>query len=445
MAVKTSIALGFLSNASGLSWFELQGGAMLPGMLGCEWQMETGSGETVEETAIVSVRGSLQELQEVTEGFESLRLGGKRKGDLCLRIWSESRNCFLYTLLRRFDWYVLPDHLLSVEAGSCGIKLSWERDNVFYADEVSLPISNTSGSGITNGLTLYNHDDPSAGHDNWFDVNLLSIGNILQLPLRIEIKNTVNGEPLADFWLGSMCLPGSGSLPNLVFEAENGVGGTILTDSSASSGKYSRYDWSGSGWYSLANWTISALDVTRMQKIGLMPLLRFFTAPTETNLKLRWKLLVEGYVVWIGPATDLELGQTWVHMEPMFIPWGNLPLRSLAKEHQLVLEAFHLGTGTHRLQLDDILLLPQQTFGAYHAIGSLKQDASLIDDQLQQAVWSESGGWELTTHLRVGSGHHLQPGSLQRFYCFQTDPNRSAPITRTLSVRAWYRPAWRLP
>jgi len=49
-----------------------------------------------------------------------------------------------------------------------------------------------------------------------------------------------------------MCLPGSGNLPNLVFEAESGVGGTVLTDAGASAGKYSRYDWSGSGWHSLA-------------------------------------------------------------------------------------------------------------------------------------------------------------------------------------------------
>ena len=97
------------------------------------------------------------------------------------------------------------------------------------------------------------------------------------------------------------------------------------------------------------------------------------------------------------------------------------------------------------MELDDFLLLPQQTFGAYHAIGALKQNATLVDDQMRQAVWSESGGLELTTHLRVGSGHHLQSGILQRFYCFQNEASGAAPITRTLSVKAWYRPAWRLP
>ncbi|HPR35458.1 MAG TPA: hypothetical protein PKY64_07270 [Anaerolineaceae bacterium] len=443
--MKTSLALGFLSNASSLSWFELQGAAMLPGMLGCEWEMRTGPGERVLETATVSIRGSLQELQAVTEGFESLRLGAKRKGDLCLRIWSETRDCFLYSLLHQFDWQILPAHLLSKEGGSFSLKLNWERDNIFYGDEVSLPLSNTSGSGITNGLTIYNHDDASVGHDNWFEVNLLSIGNLLELPMRLELKNSTSGEPLADFWLGSICLPGSGNLPNLVFEAENGVGGSVLADASASSGNYSRYDWSGSGWHSLASWTISSLDVTRMNGIGLLPLLRFFGTPGEANLKLRWQLLVDGVPVWVGPATDLEFGQSSLRMEPLLIPWSDLPLRSLALGQQLMLEAFHIGTGAHRVQLDDFLLLPQQTFGAYHAISSLKQDVSLIDDPLRQAVWSESGGLELTTHLRVGSGHRLQPGTLQRFYCFQTEATGVAPIARTLSVRAWYRPAWRLP
>ena len=323
--------------------------------------------------------------------------------------------------------------------------MSWQRENQFYGDEVALPLSNTSSVGVTNGLTLTNHDDLSLGHDNWFEVNLLSIGNHWQLPLRVELKNTTSGEPLADFWLGSMALPGSGTLPNLAFEAESGDGGTVQTDASASSGKYSRYDWSGSGWHDLATWTVSALDATHLQGIGLLPLLRFFSAPMEANLKLRWELRVEDNPVWVGPASDLELDQVSLRMEPLSIPWGDLPLRSFAAGHQLVLQAFHIDTGAHYLELDDFLLLPQQTFGAYHAIGLLKQNAVLIDDQMRQAVWSESGGLELTTHVRVGIGHNLQPGTFQRFYCFQQEAGGTAPIARTLSVRAWYRPTWRLP
>ena len=445
LAVKTHISLGFLSNASGAAWLELQGAAMLPGIIGCEWDMQPSGLEKVSETAIVSVRGSLQELQAVTEGFQALQSAARRKQDLCLRVWGETRQCFLYSLLSRFDWHVLPAHLLSTEGGSFKLELNWERDNIFYGDEVALPLSNTSASGVTNGLTVYNHDDSTLGHDNWFEVNLQAIGNHLPLPLRIKLKNTTSGEPLADFWLGSMCLPGSGNLPNLDFEAESGVGGTVLTDANASSGRYCRYDWSGSGWHSLATWTISTLDVTRLQGISLLPLLRFFGAPTEAGFKLRWKLIVDGVPVWVGPASDLELGQVCLRMEPLRVFWGDLPLYSFAMGQQLVLEAFHISTGAHRLQLDDFLLLPQQTFGAYHAIGALKQNASLIDDQMRQAVWSESGGLELTTHLRVGFGHHLESGTLQRFYCFQRETNGAAPISRTLQVKAWYRPGWRLP
>ena len=219
----------------------------------------------------------------------------------------------------------------------------------------------------------------------------------------------------------------------------------MLTATGTSGGKYSRYDWSGSGWHDLASWTISAIDGTRLQGFGLLPLLRFFSAPNEVGLKLRWQLLVEGVPVWLGPASDLGSGQASLRMEPLSIPWGDLPLRSFAMGHQLVLQAFHVDTGPHRLELDDFLLLPQQTFGAYHAIGALKQNSTRSDDQMRHAVWSESGGLELTTHLRVGPGHYLQPASLQRFYCFQKEAGGAAPISRTLSVRAWYRPAWRLP
>lgn len=197
--------------------------------------------------------------------------------------------------------------------------MKWERDNLFYGDEVSLPLSNSSGVAVTNGLTLLNHDDQTPGHDNWFEANLIPIGNQWKLPLRIELKNTSSGEPLADFWLGSMALPASGSFPTLVFEAENGTGGTVLTDAGASNGKYCRYDWTNSGWTDLASWTISAVDCTHLQGFNLLPFLRFFSAPTEANLKLRWKLMVESVPVWLGPQSELELERTSLRMEPFAV------------------------------------------------------------------------------------------------------------------------------
>lgn len=441
----SGLAIGFMDSTSGLNWLELQGAGMLSGMLGCEWQMQSGSGEKIAETAYVNLRGSLLELTAVTERLEALRSAAQRKPGFSIRVWSETWQSQLFSPLSQFDWHILPAHIPSAEGGSFRLELKWERDKFFYGEEIALPLSNTSSSGVTNGLTLYNHDNSTLGHDNWFEVNLQAVGNFWQLPLRLEVKNTTSGEPLADFWVGSIALPESGTIPNLVFEAENGVGGIVFSDIGASAGTYSRYDWSGNGWHSLASWTISALDVSRLQGVGLLPLLRFFSPPEEASLKLRWQVLVDGMPVWLGPASDLELGQASLRMEPINIPWGDLPLRSFAMGHQLVLEAFYVGTGAHRLELDYFLLLPQQTFGAYHAIGALKQNASLIDDQMRQAVWSESEGLELMTHLRVGSGHHLQSGSLQRFYCFQREANGAAPITRTVLVKAWYRPGWRLP
>lgn len=441
----TGLAIGFMGSTSQLDWFQLQGAGMLAGMLGCEWNMRSGGSERSPETALVSLRGSLMELRAVTDQLEALRSAASRRPGFCLRVWSETRQSYLFSRLAEFNWRILPAHVPSVEGGSIKLELTWERDDVFQGEEIALPLSNTSGAGLTSGLTLYNHDDGSLGHDNWFDVNLQAVGNFWQLPLRLEITNTTTGEPLADFWLGSMALPASGSLPNLVFEAEDGVGGVVLTNAGCSSGRYCRYDWTGSGWHSLESWAISALDVSRLQGVGLLPLLRFFSAPAEAGFSLRWEMLVDGNPVWLGPASDLDLGQASLRMEPLSIPWGDLPLRSFAMGHRLVLQAFHIGTGAHRLELDDFLLLPQQTFGAYHAVGVLKQNASLIDDASRQAVWSESGGLELTTHLRVGPGHRLQPGSIQRFYCFQRELNRAAPITRTVRVRAWYRPGWRLP
>jgi hypothetical protein len=142
----------------------------------------------------------------VTERLELLRAAGARKRGFCLRVWSETREAYLYAPLSEMAWQVLPAHVPSAGAGSFRIKLTWLRASVFYGAEVALPLSNGSGSGVTGGLTLYNHDDPSLWHDNWFDVNLQAVGNLWEFPLRLELKNTTSGEALADFWLGSMAL-----------------------------------------------------------------------------------------------------------------------------------------------------------------------------------------------------------------------------------------------
>lgn len=441
----STLALGFMDDTSGLDWFELEGAGMLPGMLGCSYQMQIGSGEKVSESAVISLRGSRNELQAVVDRVETLRSTAAREPGYCLRIWSETQGCFLMSPLAGFRWRGLPSHLPSADGGSFSLELSWERDAFFYGEELPVPLSNTSASGITSGLTLYNHDDAHVGHDNWFEINTQSIGNLWQLPLRLEIKNTTTGEPLADFWLGSMSLPGSGTMPALSFEAENGSGGSSVADAGASGGKYCRYDWTGSGWQTLANWTVPTLDLSRLQGFTLLPLLRFFGTPDEANLRLRWQVSVDGAPVWVGPASGVDEGKASLRMEPLSLPWGELPLRGFAKAQQLSLQAFHPDSGAHRLHLDNFLLLPQQTFGAYRAIGKLKQNASLIDDQSRGAVWSESGGQELQTHVRVGAGHYLLPGALQRFYCFLSEENGAAPITRTVSIRGWYRGAWRMP
>jgi hypothetical protein len=97
-----------------------------------------------------------------------------------------------------------------------------------------------------------------------------------------------------------------------------------------------------------------------LQGIGLLPLLRFFNTPVEADLRLRWELLVDEVPVWLGPASELELGQASLRMEPLHIPLADLPLGSFAMGHKLVLQAFHVGSGAHWLELDDFCSYPNK-------------------------------------------------------------------------------------
>ena len=124
----SALAIGFMNSSSGLSWLELQGAGMLPGMLGSDWQLQSGGAARQAETAAIALRGSLLELRAITDRLEALRSAAARRSDFCLRVWSDSRQCYLFSPIFTFDWQILPLHPRSSKGGSFRLELNWERE-----------------------------------------------------------------------------------------------------------------------------------------------------------------------------------------------------------------------------------------------------------------------------------------------------------------------------
>ena len=438
----TNLAIGRLDQPDEQAWLALSGENVMDGLVGSEYQFRPNDEQITREIVQLHLRGSRAQLRQWLDRLEAFQ---QQPEDLFLRLWSADMQEYGYARIVQLNLNTLPGHLVSHERGSLELDLDMLRETLFFSQELPLPLSNSSGPPQESGLKIYNHDDATAGHDNWFKVDA---GNLdLKFPAltRFQFGNDFDGLDLGDFWAGSLPCALGQPQPKLNLEAEDGSGGTTLSHSLASGGKYCQYRWSGSNWQTLTSWVLGPIEVTQLAGGSVLPLLRFFNSPASTLLQFRILLYLQGTLVYEGPVWQHFPGRGYASLDPLYLPLGALPLQSYASHHQLVVQAKQTDVGEHLVELDDLLLLPQHNFTGYHALSGLSYPLKLIEDGMSGKSWSVKDGMEFKSHVCFGTGLGLQPNLPQYFWCFQTDTNDLAPIDRTLLVRAWYRRQWRLP
>jgi len=438
----TNLAIGRLDLPDELAWLNLTGNASLQGLIGSEYDFQPSEEETTKETIKIRLRGSLVQLRLWLDYLENYQ---RLVPEVFLRIWKDNQDGYAYARLRKLGIQTQSGHLASLEKGSLEIKLNIERDTLFFGEEFPLPLSNGSGIRIINGLTLFNHDDVGLGHDNWFRIDAPELGLKSPPLLRFQIENNFSGSTLADFYLGSLPYAVGEVQAKLSFEAEDGGFGTAVGNVQASGGKYAQLRWSGNDWQSLGCWTLGPMLVSQINGGTVLPILRFFDPPSSSTLQLRFVVKQQGKVVFEGAPSQAEFGKSFAILDPLRLPLGELPLRSYALHHQLLLQAKQSDLGEHVLEWDDFLLLPQSGFLGFHALSGLTNGQKLIVDEMSGKSWSVTDSFEFKSHNRIGSGISLQAKTPQIFYCFQSDAEGEAMIERTVSVRAWGRKQWRLP
>ena len=437
----TSLAIGRLDMPVDYAWLKLSGTSSLPGLISAEYDFQPSDEETTKETITIRLRGSIVQLRLWLDQLENYQ---RLVPEVFLRIWKDDLEGYSYARLRQLNLQTQSGHLASFEKGSLEIKLIIERDSLFFGEEFPLPLSNGSGSRQISGLTLFNHDDEGLGHDNWFRFDAHELALKSPILARFQIENNFAGLALADFWLGGLAYEAGEALPKLSFEAEDGGFGTAIGNSSASGGKYAQLRWSGNDWQALGSWNLGPMLVTLINGGTVLPILRFFNPPASSALQFRLVVLQQGKVVFEGAPSQFVPGKGFAILDPLRLPLGELPLRSYALHHQILLQAKKSDLGEHVLEWDDILLLPQNSFLGFHALSGLSNGQKLTVDEMSGKFWSLADSLEFKSHNRIGSGFTLDAKLPQIFYCFQSDPEGKAPIERTVSVRAWGRKLWRL-
>ena len=440
-----SLAIGDIRNNPDYAWLHLHGEPLITGLLGSIYEPKPAPGDVVEERINLAFKGTPAQIASVLRRLEDMIWLGNRfthEGvghPHYLRLKYDDSGIYYYTRLLHARMDPAPNSLSYYAQGSLGVDLIFTRPNYFDGEETALPISNSNGANVTTGLTLYNHDDSSFGHDNFFFVDAIAFNTELPAPIKLELTNTTSTGVTQDILVGSYQYNALSGHPLLIYEGESSTGGTNQSDSNSSGGSFKRLSWSATAWSSLLTWTVSASNTTKFQGRAVLPVIRLANTFAYTDLQLRIVISSGGLTLYQGAAVHAEPSRGYMVFPPIRLPASVLSRILYAKAHELSIQALKISGASYTVDVDTLHLFPLDSFSHYQAMVPLSQTDRLIDDAFAGVTHAVQSDNELATHTPLRQGHFLSQAHSAYFHVLQTDASHTMPIARTLSAKAWYR------
>ena len=319
----------------------------------------------------------------------------------------------------------------------------WER--VAWWEDVTLvelPLTNGNGSGVTGGLTIWNHDDADAGHDNYVEVASTAAVGSAPGSLQVELTNTIGGSrDYGNVYVGQNW----GSEPlNRILEAEAGShSGTNVVDGLSSGGYYVDLTLPTS-YGSTAIWDF-LLGNTELDAFGgraAALLARFAVSPTAGTY-MYWSLTSSSVEVYRSPEVLLGLGQLQVTGVLRLPP----TLRLMTGIASLQLSLYARNAGGVHLGLDFVQLTPTDGWRRLFCLAdgsptiSFGNGGQLVDDGTdgEERIYWYEGSKRQPVWGAEGLPLLLEPGKTQRFYFLHDEQSYGCMVGDTWSARMWTR------
>lgn len=438
------LAIGDLRRNPLTAWLTLSGGERPAGLVGASYEPQASPESEVSESISLFLRGTagvldaaLADLQSVLGRVNRYTQAGVGEPHY-LRLMVNQDGRYYYSRLLEATLQPGAHSLSSYSSGALSVLLQVRRCNWFDGEEQALPLSNSLASRVSNGLTVGNTLDENS--DNTFSIDAADLTSQLPAPLRLSFTNTTAGTALQDLLVGSFQHHPADSLPGFHLEGEDAdSSGTVISSAGASGGALLRISWSAVGWQAVASWTLGTNEVSRWQGRVFLPVLRLAAAHAYPDLQMRLCLQNGGVSLWEGEASISPAGEGTLRFAPMCLPLAALGGFASGLPLVLSLSILKEESATYSVDVDDLLLIPQDGFARYEGFLGLDQADSLADDAFSGAYWGVMDGQETATHLRIGAAHTLQAGQAGRFVLLQVESSGLAPTSRSLSVQAWFR------
>ena len=325
--------------------------------------------------------------------------------------------------------------------GSLGLRLIMRREDFWQGEERELPLSNRNGANVIGGLSVSNHSDTHAGHDNFVDIASSDVEGDLPSSFHIEMLNSgASGTLTGDIRVG---ISFRGDVRSFwhVLEAEEASGGTLKDDVAASGGGGRTVSWNTAGERDLLAWRLSILASSRAMGRWFRPLVRLMTPVMDDDLWLGIKVAYGSGLASIKsyPPGLAAAGKALVELPAAQIPPFTGGTVNLGQT-EVRLYAWQAEGQARSLDVDDLMILPLDGWRNFQSTGGLESGWRLVDEGEPGACYSVTAtGERLITHADFGRPLSAIPGRPHRIYFLQ-ECGGLAPIERTLTVRVFYRP-----
>jgi hypothetical protein len=326
-------------------------------------------------------------------------------------------------------------------SGHMDAVLSYERENGFDGAEAQIPLSNTNAANNTSGLTVYNANDaygtaPNKRY-NWVNVPGASLAGDLPGKARVEIANTGAVE-VGDIWMAQNVYSNPLTFAH-VLEGETSTLGVLESGAySTHSGAQGRQlNWSGTSLTKCFSWPLSTALLNAARGSNMRVMIKWNTPPSEAFAQLTISGGLDA--LWTSPLVLLppwDLAElATVHLPPYLIRVGDL--------YPLALNLYLRSTSapTNGCTVDFVQLSPVDGFRHYqHWSYSLPATTSLVDDGINDELYVQYPDGRLGSFTGIGEPLRLWPGRDQRLIFLAMSASGICDVTRTLSIKLYYRP-----
>ncbi len=326
--------------------------------------------------------------------------------------------------------------------GALRCTVLWQRRYYWEGARTELALDNTSTvSKATGGVTVYNHSDSTAGHDNYVDIAAADVGGVLPAPAEIALYNSYNSVARTyRAYIGNNVFAAPATFAHIL-EGENKsyvAGGAAATaNADSSNGYYQIATWASDVETEALRWTLSAafLATARGNRFRLLARV---AAGTSTGVRVTAKVTLAALTT-VAEAPEVEVETGLCDLGVLQLPpW----LTGQTDLYELSLALYTRLTGGGSLYLDYVQLTPLDGYRMLVPRGyGMAYTTTLVDDGITRTLYVDWGSSAKTGHY-IGHGAPLLlfPARAQRLYFLFTNSSGGTDIVRTHTVRVYYRP-----